>query len=503
MAKNEVKYGALLSYVLIIINSMYGLVITPYILSTIGESEYGVYKTIGALTASISVLELGIGGTLQRYIAKFNARKDTVSCQNFSAMGILQAGVLAAAMLIVGIALFFTIDSVYGGSFSALELRRSKQIFIVQLLYVMLHIFENAIFGIISGYNRFIFSNSLKICVILIKIILFIIVLPIFSNSLTIVTVSVILEILTIFTELFFLRKILNHRIKLIKWDNSLFKDSLGYTILIFIQSLIIQFNGNIDNIVIGAVIGTSAVTVYSFAIQIFNMYEQCATSVSGVILPTVTNQIEAGATSSDLEKTIVKYGRVQWMILGAALFGFLVCGKEFFGVWLGSKYNDCWYLALILMVPVTFPLIVNVCLAILKAKNLLKFRTISMLYSVVLNVILTVVGTHFWGYWAAAVGTAASTLVGSVVSMNIYYYKKLGLNMFRVYHKIFNRTLPCLLAACIPCLILNRYIYGSWLTFFIKVAAFAAVYGVTMIFYGLNSEEKTALFLFYRRKKK
>ena len=272
---------------------------------------------------------------------------------------------------------------------------------------------------------------------------------------------------------------------------------------MIFIQSLIIQFNGNIDNIVIGAVIGTSAVTVYSFAIQIFNMYEQCATSVSGVILPTVTNQIEAGATASDLEKTVVKYGRVQWMILGAALFGFLVCGKEFFLVWLGEKYNDCWYLALILMIPVTFALIVNVCLAILKAKNLLKFRTISMLYSVVINVILTVVGTHFGGYWAAAAGTAASTLVGSVVSMNIYYYKKLGLNMFRLYHKIFNRTFPCLLAACIPCLILNRYIYGSWLTFFIKVAAFVAVYGAAMLFYGLNSEEKTALFVFYRRKKK
>lgn len=503
MARNEVKYGALLSYVLIIINSLYGLVITPYILSTIGESEYGVYKTIGALTASISVLELGIGGTLQRYIAKFNAQKDTESCRNFSAMGMLQAGVLSAAMLIVGIALFFTIDSVYGGSFSALELIRSKQIFLVQLLYIMLHIFENAIFGIIAGYNRFTFSNSLKITVLLIKIALFIIVLPIFRNSLTIVTVSVILEILTVFAELFFLIKVLKHRIKLIKWNNALFKDSLGYTILIFIQSLIIQFNGNIDNIVIGAVIGTSAVTVYSFAIQIFNMYEQCATSVSGVILPTVTNQIEAGATASDLEKTVVKYGRVQWMILGAALFGFLVCGKEFFWVWLGEKYNDCWYLALILMIPVTFALIVNVCLAILKAKNLLKFRTISMLYSVVINVILTVVGTHFGGYWAAAAGTAASTLVGSVVSMNIYYYKKLGLNMFRLYHKIFNRTFPCLLAACIPCLILNRYIYGSWLTFFIKVAAFVAVYGAAMLFYGLNSEEKTALFVFYRRKKK
>lgn len=503
MAKNEVKYGALLSYVLIIINSLYGLVITPYILSTIGESEYGVYKTIGALTASISVLELGIGGTLQRYIAKFNAQKDTESCRNFSAMGMLQAGVLAAAMLIVGIALFFTIDSVYGGSFSALELRRSKQIFLVQLLYIMLHIFENAIFGIIAGYNRFTFSNSLKITVLLIKIALFIIVLPIFRNSLTIVTVSVILEILTVFAELFFLRKVLKHRIKLIKWNNALFKDSLGYTIVLFVQSLIIQLNGNIDNIVIGAVIGTSAVTVYSFAIQIYNMYLSCATSVSGVILPTVTNQIEAGATASDLEKTVIKYGRVQWMILGAALFGFIVCGKEFFSVWLGSKFNDCWYLVLILIVPPTFELIVNTCLSILRAKKILGFHTISMLYSVVLNAVMTVIGTHFWGYWAAAVGTATSIILKSIISMNIYYYKKLHLNMLKIYFKIFKHTLPCLLAACIPCLVLNQYIYGSWFSFAIKVSAFVAVYGITMIFYGLSKEEKSALFLFRVRIRK
>ena len=86
MEKNQVKFGALLSYLLIVINSFYGLVIAPYVLGTIGSSEYGVYKTIASMTASVSVLEFGLSGTLQRYLAKYRALNDEKGSYNFSAM---------------------------------------------------------------------------------------------------------------------------------------------------------------------------------------------------------------------------------------------------------------------------------------------------------------------------------------------------------------------------------------------------------------------------------
>lgn len=501
MKRNEVKFGAILSYALIFFNAIYGLVIAPYVLSTIGTSEYGVYKTIGSMTISLTVLELGIGGTLQRYIAKFNALNLKKEATNFSAMGMIQALALSLVMLFAGVGLFFSIDGVYGDSFTAAELVRAKQIFILQLVYVVFHIYENALFGIIAGYNRFVFSNSIKLGTIFLKILLYFVFLPIFKNSLVIVLISLILEFSIIFLEIIYIKFVNKHKIHLYKWDKALFKESFLYTILLFVQSLIIQFNGNIDNIVIGAVVGTTAVTIYSFALQIYNMYETCATAISGVILPTVTKQIYSGATTDELEDTVEKYGRVQWMFLGAALFGFLCCGKEFFYVWLGEGYSDCWYLAVILMIPVTFPLIVNVCLAILKAKNLLKFRTISMIYSVVINIIFTVIGTRIWGYWAAAVGTTLYTIVGSVISMNIYYNKKLGINMFGLYFKIFHKTTLGLIVASIPCILLNWVMYGSWLSFIIKVGIFVAVYGAVLLLYALKPEEKRALGLKRRQK--
>ncbi len=494
MARNEVKWGALLSYVLIAANAIYGLIIMPFVLGTIGESEYGVYKTIGSLTATVSVMEMGLGSTMQRFLAKYRAQKDEVGCQNFSAMCIVQSVILFCGMLLVGTVLYFTLDTTYQNTFNAAEMARAKQIFILLIMSVGFHMFENVLFGIIAGYNRFIFSNTIKLCGLVSKILLLVIVLPMVRNAATLVCISLLIEIVTIIAEYLFISRSLKHRIKLHFWDKSVFKESFIYTIQLFVQSLIIQFNGNVDNIVIGAIIGTAAVTVYSFALQIFNMYENCATAISGVVLPSITNQIHNGATPRELENTVIKYGRVQWAVLGAAMGGFVCLGKDFFGLWLGNGFEDCYYLTLILMIPVTVPLIVNVCLAILKAKNMIMFRTISLAYSALLNVILTVVGTHFFGYWAAAFGTAMSTIIGSILSMNIYYHIKLKMNMFRIYGGILHRITPCIIVAGIVTFLLDRIIAGNWWLFIIKVGVFVIVYGISMLLFGLTSSEKSGL---------
>lgn len=38
----EIKSGVILSYLLLILNTLYGLIITPYILKYVGENAYGV-----------------------------------------------------------------------------------------------------------------------------------------------------------------------------------------------------------------------------------------------------------------------------------------------------------------------------------------------------------------------------------------------------------------------------------------------------------------------------
>ena len=46
MKRNGAKIGAIMSYILIFLNTAYGLIVMPYILSQVGSSDYGVYRTI-------------------------------------------------------------------------------------------------------------------------------------------------------------------------------------------------------------------------------------------------------------------------------------------------------------------------------------------------------------------------------------------------------------------------------------------------------------------------
>ena len=491
----NVKYGALLSYITIFISMMYGFFLTPFILKTIGHSEYGVYKSIAAMTSSIGILEFGIGRTIQKYTAQFLAEDRKKDCYNFSAMGLIQAAFLSLIVLLVGAIAFFSIDNIYAMSFNEIEILIAQKLFILLILSLAIQIYENIIYGVLTGYNQFVFASVVRITALLIRIFLIFVLLPIFKNAVVLVSISISIQITTFIIYYLYIKLKLKHKIKLYKWDNSLFKESFLYTVLLFAQSIIMQFNGNVDNVIIGAFIGTSAVTTYSFAIQIFMMYKQVASSISSVALPLVTQKIYSGATTEDLEQLVVKFGRVQWMLLGAALFGFLCFGKEFLHVWLGSSFDDCWYLCLILMIPITFELVVNVCLAILRARNLLRYMTISMACAAVFNAIFTILGTKYWGCWGAAIGTATATLLDSIISMNIYYWKKLKINILKLYLKISERITLCLLITTIVVLPLNKFIYGSWTSFIVKTFMFVLIYGILLLIYGMNKYEKKSLF--------
>ena len=76
MKRDEIKLGAILSYVTIFLNTIVGLLYTPFMLRQLGQSEYGLYMLIGSLVAYISILDFGLHNTVYRFIAKYQAEKD-------------------------------------------------------------------------------------------------------------------------------------------------------------------------------------------------------------------------------------------------------------------------------------------------------------------------------------------------------------------------------------------------------------------------------------------
>ena len=74
MSANQLKAGAVLNYVVILLNTLVGLVYTPFMLRTLGQSEYGLYSLIASVIGYLTVLDLGFGNAIVVYTAKYRAQ---------------------------------------------------------------------------------------------------------------------------------------------------------------------------------------------------------------------------------------------------------------------------------------------------------------------------------------------------------------------------------------------------------------------------------------------
>ena len=71
MKSNELKIGAMLSYVNLIASLVIGFLISPFIIKQLGPSEYGVYNLVASLIGYVSILDFGMHNAVIRYIAKY------------------------------------------------------------------------------------------------------------------------------------------------------------------------------------------------------------------------------------------------------------------------------------------------------------------------------------------------------------------------------------------------------------------------------------------------
>ena len=71
----QIKFGALISYFAIAFNIIAGLIYTPWMVSQIGKSDYGLYTLANSLI-TLFLVDFGLGQAVSRYVSKYRAEGD-------------------------------------------------------------------------------------------------------------------------------------------------------------------------------------------------------------------------------------------------------------------------------------------------------------------------------------------------------------------------------------------------------------------------------------------
>lgn len=491
MRLDQRKVGVLLSYLGEAVKIVTALVYTPLMLQLLGQSEYGLYELVSSTVAYLSLLSLGFSSAYVRYHSRYQVNNDEQGIARLNGMFMIVFCVMSLLCLVCGGVMVWQSDLLLGENLTSQELDKAKVLMAI-LVVSMAITFPNSVFACyVTAHEKFIFQKLLNLLQHLLNPFITLPLLLMGYDSVAVVAVSALLTVLVFVSNFVFCMKWLKMRFAFSGLQLSLLKELSGFTFFIFLNQIIDQANWSVDKFLLGRLSGTAAVAVYGIGGRINSLHLQTSTAVSNVFIPQVNKIVARTDDNLQLTHLMVKVGRVQLVIIGLVMTGFAFLGKAFIRLWAGEGYGDSYWVAVLMMLPVTVPLIQNLGIEIQRAKNMHRARSVVYASLAVLNVILSIFLIRFWGCVGAAIGTSVSLILGNIVFMNWYYHKKIGLDMILFWKEI-AKFVPALLVVCLFGIIyINVVKIDGWGILFGSALCFTAVYAAAMWFLGLNDYEK------------
>lgn len=494
MAKNQLKTGAILNYIVIVLNILVGLLYTPYMLRMMGQSEYGLYSLVASVIAYLTVLDLGLGNAVVRYTAKYRAEGKYKEQYEMFGMFFILYLIIGFVSLFAGLGLYFNVDDLFGDTMTSTELNHARVMMII-LIFNLAYTFPMSIFrSIITAYEHFVFPRVLSIIRTILNTAIMIVLLQMGYKAIAMVVLQTFFNVTTLFLEFVYCKKILHTEMHFGKFKWDFLREVAIYSFWIFLNVIMDKVYWNTGQFVLGAVSGTIAISIYAVAIQFHSMYMQFSTAISTLFLPKVTSMVTLNDNPKEISNLFIRTGRLQNIVMSFILFGFIAFGRQFIILWAGPDYEDSFIITLLFFVSLYIPLIQNLGITILQARNKMKFRSLLYIAIAAISLVFQIILAKQYGGIGCAIAIAGALFIGQGLIMNVYYYKVQQLDTIKFWIEVGKMDIVPIVITIGTLLILQNCEINSWKQLAIGIVAYSAIYIPLFLAFSMNNSERALL---------
>lgn len=491
MKVNQKKAGIVISYATEAVKILSNLLYTPIMLRLLGSSEYGLYTLVHSVVAYLGLLSLGFGAAYMRFYSRSKAENDDEEIARLNGMFLTIFSIIAVICLGCGAVMVANVQAIFSTGLTPDEIEKARVLMALMVVNLALT-FPNSVFNnSVTAHEKFVFQKLLQFLQALLNPFLTLPLLLLGYGSVGMVVVTTALTVGVLISNIVFCFKKLHIRFIFKGFQVSLFREMFVFTFFLFLNQIIDRINWSVDKFLLGRMINTTAVAVYGVGSMLNSLYIQFSKSVSNVFVPQVHRIVQEEKDDHKLTLLFTKVGRMQFLILALIMTGIIFFGQSFIRMWAGKDYGNAYYVALLLMIPETVPLIQNLGIEIQRAKNMHKVR--SIMYSVmsIINIFISILLIREYGEIGAAAGTTISLLVGNTYFMNWYYHNRIHLDVRYFWKNILSMCKGLILPIAAGVCILMFVNTNGMIRFLLFVVIYTAIYAVSMWFFGMNAEEK------------
>jgi O-antigen/teichoic acid export membrane protein len=325
-------------YAAILVEAALGLLILPFNVRHLGQAAYGLWMLAASVTAYFSILDLGYGGALVKFVAQYRARRDSQAINEilstllfvFTAVGAITFAV--ALLLASYLAVIFRL--------APAEAATGRTVLIIVSTNVAVGFVVTVFGAVINGFQRFDLNNGVSILASLAVALVNVLVLLAGYGLVGVVASTTVVRLLAYYVYRANAYRVFpDLKLRFRFFRIARLREVTGFSVYMLLLDWANKLNYSVDALVIGAFINIAAVAVWTVAQRLAEVTQRLTTQMSDVLFPTVVDS-DASAQADRLQRILIHGTRLSLASVVPIAGALIVLGGPLVASWVGPDFS-------------------------------------------------------------------------------------------------------------------------------------------------------------------
>jgi O-antigen/teichoic acid export membrane protein len=419
-------------YLAYLVDAIIGVLMLPFNLAHLGMAAYGLWMLTTSITAYFSMLDLGYGGAIVRFVAQCRARRDARAMNEIlSTLAIIYLGIGAAAYAIV-LVVAFNLTRVMALTPDQADTGR------VLLLIIGAHVALRFVFGIfggvIVGFQRYHLNNITSIVTSLAVALANAIVLLTGHGIVALVATTTAVRIAALLVYRLNAYRVfpgLALRWRLFRLDR--LREVSGFSVFMFVLDGAYKVNYSSDVLVIGALIGAPAIALWAPAQRLTEMTLKLSNQLNDALFPLVVD-CDTRQRAERLRTIFIEGTRLSLATAIAIAGGLAFLARPLVLAWIGPSFSASVILVQILAVVVIIRVGAATASVVLKGGGLHRQLTWVICLIAIANLLLSIALVKPMGITGVAIGTLLPVALGTLLGIVPSACRRVGVSLLELF---------------------------------------------------------------------
>ena len=397
--------GTLTSYVLLFVTIALGIFLMPFTMGHLGKADYGLWMLAASMTAYLQLLDLGYGSGLVRQITQADARhaEDEMNVV-LSTFIVVYGAIGLVALAAVGLLTFVVIPRF--PNLSAGEIRTAQWVLAILGVRIALA-FPMSVFGAVTtARQRFALTGRIAIVLTLLQGGATFLVLRAGYGLIPLVAATTAIGIAGYVAYAAAARATFPAmRLTVSSFSPQQVREVTSFSLYLFLISIAVHVGTSVDNLIIGAYLGTSAIAVYTVAVRLSEYQRQLCGQFGGFLFPLVV-RFDANRDIDSLRATLIDGTRIAFGLACGVALGLLTFGREVIRLWMGPGFSESTFPLYVLSLAAVVMVAQGPSGTILLATGRHRLVAGASILEILLNVGFSIALVSGFGLTGVAVGT-------------------------------------------------------------------------------------------------